>query len=260
MKKISLAAAVSAVILVSGCSGDDDNNKPEVITPPTVDAETIENLSKVFNVDYQVMESICSDDKFSCSYDESVSDAAIELKNLVTLDYNLDTAESKLKEKIDFLYSQLSQQGEISDFMLKRPERIFYRFTFECKENGLCGKRPNDDFQFIENFARIDKSEKDDDGITAYSWLSLKTKDYTDFLSSLIATDGRSEFVTISSSISGQAWSKNTSCNNFEDPDECTDRWSWTTLTITQNNMNRESVKNFFEVVLQENQRQYIGG
>ncbi|ELB2092010.1 hypothetical protein QNZ71_001061 [Vibrio parahaemolyticus] len=258
MKKINLAVAISAALIISGCNGNDDD-KTEVITPPTVvDSEVIENLSKIFNVDYQVMESICLDDKFSCDYGDT--DAEITLKNLVTLDYSLDTAESKLKEKIDFSYSQLSQQGEISDFMLKRPERIFYRFTFECKENGLCGKRPNDDFQFIENFARIDKSEKDDDGITAYSWLSLKTKDYTDFLSSLIATDGRSEFVTISSSISGQAWSKNTSCNNFEDPEECTDRWAWTTLTTSQHNMDRESVKNFFEIVLQENQRQYIGG
>ncbi|TNZ90877.1 hypothetical protein CGK40_19850 [Vibrio parahaemolyticus] len=75
----------------------------------------------------------------------------------------------------------------------------------------------------------------------------------------LINDDGRYKMVTISESISGVAWSENTSCNNFEAPDECTDRWNHITLGTSQHGTERESVKNFFEVVLQENQRQYVG-
>ncbi len=259
MKKISLVAATSLALLVAGCSSDDNDNKAEIVTPPTIETELVENLSSVFNVDYQVMESICSDEELTCSYDESTSDAQIGMKNFVSLDYNLDTGESILKEKIEFLYAKLSVKP-ISDFMLERPSRVLHRFTLECKQNQLCKKQASSNFLTMETLAKVDETEKTSEGITTQSWISLKDTNYTDILANIINANGRYEMVTISESISGAAWSDNTSCNNFEDPDGCTDRWSWTTLTTSQHNMNRESVKNFFEVVLQENQRQYIGG
>ncbi len=258
-KRLLTIAAIVAGIALSGCSGDSkDKDESGVITPPSIDTELVENLSHVFNVDPQIMESICSDDELTCSYDESASNAQIGMKNFITLDYNLDTSESILKEKIEFLYAKLSTKP-ISDFMLERPYRVLHRFTFVCKQNQLCGRRPDNDYLAVEKLTKVDKTEKTSEGITTQSWVSLKDKDYTDLLTNIINADGRYEMVTISESISGVAWSENTSCNNFEAPDECSDRWNWTTLGTSQHGTEREGVKNFFEVVLQENQRQYTG-
>ncbi|MCQ9087361.1 hypothetical protein [Vibrio alginolyticus] len=261
-KRLLTIAVIAAGIALSGCSGDSkDKDESEVITPPSIDTELVENLSNVFNVDYQTMESICSDDNFICIYDEQASNAEVGLKNFISLDYNLDTDESVLKEEIEFSYAKLSTKP-ISDFMIERPTTVLHRFTFECKEDAPCGTQPNNGFLSIEKRAQVDKAEKTSDGITTYSLFNLKANDYSEILSALVDVDEGAELVTTSESISGQAWSDNTPCNNpdFDNPDnECTDRWSWTTLTTYQHDLDNVNFKHFVEIVEQENLRQYTG-
>ncbi|EGQ7677968.1 hypothetical protein MW334_003536 [Vibrio parahaemolyticus] len=261
-KRLLTIAAIAAGIALSGCSGDSkDKDESEVITPPSIDTELVENLSHVFNVDPQVMGSICSDDNFICIYDEQASYAEIGLKNFISLDYNLDTDESALKEEIEFSYASLSTKP-ISDFIIERPTKVLHRFTFQCKEGTPCGTQPNNGFQSIEKWAQVDKTEKTSDRITVYSLFSLKANNYSEILPDLVDVDESAELVTTSESISGQAWSDNTPCNNpdFDNPDnECTDRWSWTTLTTYQHELDSVNFKHFVEIVEQENQRQYTG-